>query len=174
MNDLLSTVKHQHFGEACCSPRTVRTLRLRHQDPKKYRYLFATWQGIIPRRPTSSTLVLQYQSLIISTSSQQRNVYFQVHSTLFSASNIAVFSNCMSWSLVMTFTSCTNQRTVFTACMSQIYWWHSCTAPFIELTLLQQRIMLQHYTNMVTLHKGSFKFILLESCYNAVWEFPHK
>jgi hypothetical protein len=34
--------------------------------------------------------------------------------------------------------------------------------------------MLKHYTNMVTLHNVSFKFITLESCNNAFCEFPHK
>ena len=32
--DLHSNVKHQHFGETCCSPRSVYTLRLRCQDPQ--------------------------------------------------------------------------------------------------------------------------------------------
>lgn len=32
--DLHSSVKHQHFGKTCCSPRTVYTLRLMHQDPQ--------------------------------------------------------------------------------------------------------------------------------------------
>lgn len=153
--DLHSSVKHQHFGKTCCSPRTVYTLRVRCQDPQIISSYLPLDMVSYPEHLYLKQWCFSI-SLIISACSQCRYVSSQVHSWLFSASNMAVFK----------------------ACMSKVQWWYSCTVPLVELTLLQQRIkgnkMLQHYPNMVTLHNVSFKFILLESCYNAVCEFPHE
>lgn len=77
--NLHSSVKHQHFGETCCSPRTVYILRLSCQDPRIISNYLPLDNGIIPRTPASSTLVLQYQSLITTACSQQRYVTSQVH-----------------------------------------------------------------------------------------------